>query len=174
MNTKSILFFTLALAVTFAGCSRPAKKGDGSDGFGTGGSGSENLPNYAVSERNPNINPENADYSQLEAYTVLFDFDSFAVKPSERGKLEQAAKWLGENSGAKLVLAGHTDSRGTTQYNLALGERRALATRDYLLGLGVDNSRMTTISYGKERPALPGENENSWAANRRCALGVVR
>ncbi|MDD5262318.1 MAG: OmpA family protein [Methylacidiphilales bacterium] len=173
MNPKLFLFLTLTLAVVISSCSRPAKKDDGSDSS-MSGSSAEGLPNYAVSERNPNINPENADYSQLAPYTVHFDFDSFAIKASERPKLEQAAKWISDNPNAKLVLAGHTDSRGTTQYNLALGERRSLATRDYLLGLGVDNSRMTTISYGKERPAQQGENESAWTANRRCELGVAR
>jgi len=173
MNHKSLLLVSLSLALAFGGCSRSIKKTDGTDGA-TFGDGSESLPNTALADRDSKINPENADYSTLSAYVVYFDFDSFAVKASERPKLEKIAAWLGENAGAKVVLAGHTDSRGTVQYNLALGERRAIATRDYLLGLGVDASRLTTISYGEERPAQQGDNETAWQANRRCATGVIR
>jgi len=103
---------------------------------------------------------------------VLFDFDSARIRPSEDSKLEAVAAYLKANPG-KLVIEGHCDERGTAEYNRALGERRALAARDALVKLGVDAGRMSTISYGKDRPADPGHDETAWAKNRRCEFVVV-
>lgn len=103
---------------------------------------------------------------------VLFDYDSARVRPSEESKLEAVAAYLKSNPG-KLVVEGHCDERGTAEYNRALGERRAIAARDELVKLGVDTSRMSTISYGKDRPADPGHDEAAWAKNRRCEFVVV-
>jgi peptidoglycan-associated lipoprotein len=103
---------------------------------------------------------------------VLFDYDSARIRPSEEPKLEAVAAYLKANPG-KLVVEGHCDERGTAEYNRALGERRAIAARDELVKLGTDASRMTTISYGKDRPADPGHDEGAWAKNRRCEFVVV-
>ena len=174
---KYIYLLTAALALGLAACSTE-RSGVSQDGDLSGGGvdyGNESLSGgYPLAERIPGLNPEDGDFSILAAYIVHFDFDSFTIKASERPKLEAVARWLSENPGAKIVIAGHTDSRGTIQYNLALGERRALAARDYLLGLGVNANALTTVSYGKERPAQAGENEGAWAANRRAEFGVVR
>jgi peptidoglycan-associated lipoprotein len=172
---KYLYLIAATLTLSLAACSSSHKKVDGDGTGGTAGDGGTlPLDSGVASTRDPNVNPDNADYNALAAYTVHFDFDSFTIKASERPKLEAVAKWLTENPNAKLVIAGHTDSRGTVQYNIALGERRALATRDYLLGLGANAAILTTISYGKERPAQQGENEAAWAANRRAQLGVAR
>ncbi len=98
---------------------------------------------------------------------VFFDFDQYNLKPSSQATLERQAAWLATYSGVTLTVEGHADERGTREYNLALGARRANAVKDYLVSLGVDPSRVTTISYGKERPAELGSNEAAWAANRR-------
>jgi peptidoglycan-associated lipoprotein len=103
---------------------------------------------------------------------VLFDYDSARIRPSEESKLEAVAAYLKSNPG-KLVIEGHCDERGTAEYNRALGEHRALAARDELVRLGVDASRMSTISYGKERPADPGHDETAWSKNRRCEFVAV-
>ncbi len=103
---------------------------------------------------------------------VLFDFDSARIRPSEETKLEAVAAYLKANPG-KLVVEGHCDERGTAEYNRALGERRAIAARDELVKLGADSSRMSTISYGKDRPADPGHDEAAWGKNRRCEFVVV-
>ncbi|MGA2603932.1 MAG: OmpA family protein [Verrucomicrobiia bacterium] len=103
---------------------------------------------------------------------VLFDYDSARIRPSEESKLEAVAAYLKANPG-KLVVEGHCDERGTAEYNRALGERRALAARDELVKLGVDTGRMSTISYGRERPADTGHDETAWAKNRRCEFVVV-
>ena len=98
---------------------------------------------------------------------ILFDFDEFSLKPEARGILEQHAKWLLEHKNDKLTIEGHSDERGTTEYNLALGERRATAAMKYLVDLGIDEARLRTISYGEELPLDPGHDEAAWAKNRR-------
>jgi peptidoglycan-associated lipoprotein len=103
---------------------------------------------------------------------VLFDYDSARIRPSEESKLEAVAAYLKANPG-KLVVEGHCDERGTAEYNRALGERRAIAARDELVKLGADTSRMSTISYGKDRPADPGHDETAWGKNSRCEFVVV-
>lgn len=108
---------------------------------------------------------ENAD--QFKSDTVYFDFDSSVVKDSEKSKLAAVADYLKSNSGEAVKIAGHCDERGTEEYNRALGERRALALREQLAGLGIDATRVDTISFGKDRPAESGHNEAAWSKNRR-------
>jgi peptidoglycan-associated lipoprotein len=99
---------------------------------------------------------------------VLFAYDSAQIGLSERPKLEAVAAYLRKTSaGTRVVLEGHCDERGSREYNMALGERRSLAARAYLIGLGVDGSRLITRSYGEERPVDPGHDESSWRLNRR-------
>ena len=104
---------------------------------------------------------------------VLYDYDKYELKQEARYTLQQQAAWLAANAGVNLVIEGHCDERGTREYNLALGERRAQAAADYLMVLGVSKDRIKTISYGKERPEDPGSNEEAWAKNRR-AVSVVQ
>jgi len=101
---------------------------------------------------------------------VFFDFDKSDLKPAARNTVQGWANWLRSNPGADIVIEGHADERGTREYNLALGERRATAVKDYLVALGVAPSRVRTISYGKERPEDPGHNDSAWAKNRRGVL----
>ena len=98
---------------------------------------------------------------------INFDFDKYSLRPEARDILKGHAAWLAKNKDYKMVIEGHCDERGTTEYNLALGERRAAEAMKYLAGLGVDAKRMKTISYGKEMPLDPGQTEEAWAKNRR-------
>ena len=104
---------------------------------------------------------------------VYFDFDSVKIRPSEVAKLEAVAAALKGNSN-KLVIEGYCDERGTAEYNRALGERRAEAAREKLVALGVAASRITTISYGRDKPADLGHDETAWAKNRRCEFSIVK
>lgn len=103
---------------------------------------------------------------------VFFAFDSSELSGPSRTTLEKQAFWLRKYPQATVTVEGHADERGTREYNLALGERRAAAARDYLVSLGVDPSRVATISYGKERPAVLGSNEEAWAQNRRAVTVI--
>lgn len=99
---------------------------------------------------------------------VFFDFDSYDLKPEASAQLEQQAAWLKTYPQRTLIVEGHCDERGTREYNLALGDRRATSVKNYLVALGIDPNRVQTISYGKERPEALGTNEAAWAQNRRA------
>jgi len=98
---------------------------------------------------------------------VFFEFDSAVLEPEGRQTLDRQAEWLRLFPEVSLVIEGHCDERGTREYNLALGERRANAVREYLISQGIAPSRLRTISYGKERPYALGHNDEAWALNRR-------
>lgn len=108
---------------------------------------------------------ENREF--FKANTVYFDFDRSAVKASERVRVEEVAAYLKGKPGHMVEIEGHCDERGTEEYNRALGERRALAVREYLVNLGIQAERIHTISYGEDRPAEIGSNDSAWAKNRR-------
>ncbi|MEK9532931.1 MAG: peptidoglycan-associated lipoprotein Pal [Alphaproteobacteria bacterium] len=99
--------------------------------------------------------------------TVYFGYDKSILTAEGQATLDRQAAFLKENPTIRIVIEGHCDERGTREYNLALGDRRASAARDYLVAKGVNASRLTTISYGKERPAVGGSNDTSYALNRR-------
>ena len=99
---------------------------------------------------------------------ILFDFDSAVLSSTAQYRLTRKAEYLNQNSGVKIIIEGHCDNRGTNEYNLALGERRAEAAKAFLVDLGVSASRLTTISYGEERPFAKGAYEGAWAKNRRA------
>ena len=101
--------------------------------------------------------------------TVNFDFDSAELTVSARSTLNRQAAFLSLNPDLMIVIEGHADERGTREYNLALGERRATAVRDYLVAKGINAARVRTVSYGKERPAVSGSDEAAWAKNRRAS-----
>jgi peptidoglycan-associated lipoprotein len=108
------------------------------------------------------------DRPALAAYTIHFAFDSSAIKSSEQSNLQAVAAALKSDTSAKLLIEGNTDERGTEEYNRALGERRALAAREALAKDGIDPSRIRTISFGKDKPVDPANNEAAWAKNRRA------
>ncbi len=103
---------------------------------------------------------------------IFFETDSTDLTSSARTTLENQATWLRQYPSLSVSIEGHADERGTREYNLALGERRATSVRNYLIALGVAPSRVSTISYGKERPAVPGANDSSWSQNRRGVTKV--
>jgi len=104
---------------------------------------------------------------------VFFDFDKSDLRPDAIETLDRQSGWLNTNGAITVTIEGHCDERGTREYNLALGERRAAASKQYLESTGIDGGRIETVSYGKERPAVLGSNEAAWAQNRRAVM-VVR
>jgi peptidoglycan-associated lipoprotein len=103
---------------------------------------------------------------------VFFDYDKSALKMEAQALLKKKAEWLKSTANAKLTIEGNCDERGTAEYNLALGERRAQAAKKFLVDLGIDAKRITTISYGKERPIDPAHNEAAWSKNRNDGFVV--
>lgn len=98
---------------------------------------------------------------------IHFDYDKYNLKTKERARLEKIADWLKINKSFAIRIEGHCDERGGAEYNIALGEKRAAAARNYLIRLGIPKERVSIISYGKEKPLDPGHNERAWAKNRR-------
>jgi peptidoglycan-associated lipoprotein len=116
----------------------------------------------------------NADFMRsVQSNTVNFGLDQYDIDPTARAILDGQAAWLARNPQARVTIEGHCDERGTREYNLALGDRRANAAKNYLAAKGVDAGRITTISYGKERPLATGSDEGAWAQNRRAVTVVV-
>jgi peptidoglycan-associated lipoprotein len=105
---------------------------------------------------------------------IRFEFDSAQLTSEAQRLLEKHAQWLQKNAGVRFTVEGHCDERGTAEYNLALGDQRARAARDYLVSLGIAPDRLTTVSYGKEQPLGPGGTEAAWARNRRAHFAPVR
>lgn len=110
--------------------------------------------------------------NMFQSEDLYYDFDSAVLKPMSQEVLQRKADWMNENMDATVIIEGHCDERGTAAYNLALGERRADAAKDFLVNLGVSADRVTTISYGEEKPVDPGHNEEAWAKNRRAHFVV--
>ena len=105
---------------------------------------------------------------------IYFDFDKYDVQQDAKSVLEGIASWLLKNTSTKILVEGHCDERGTNEYNLALGDRRAKAVRDYLVALGIASDRVETISYGEEKPACTEKTDECWAKNRRAHFVVLR
>jgi len=108
-----------------------------------------------------------ADDGMPKLVTIYFDFDRSLLTADSKAKLSELLEWMKKNPGKKVLLTGHCDERGTNEYNLALGDRRARAAFEYMITLGADKSLLSTISYGEERPADPAHNEGAWSKNRR-------
>jgi len=111
--------------------------------------------------------------ASVAADRVYFDTDKFDIDAQDQATLQSQAQWLVANPTVRVTIEGHCDERGTRDYNLALGERRANAAKNALAGMGIDPSRITTISYGKERPAALGSDEQAWAQNRRAVTVTI-
>jgi peptidoglycan-associated lipoprotein len=181
MNTKCRLPLLIALTIALAACGEDKDHnytGMGGDNGGALPGGTDSVNAGDVGSGIPpsprgNFNPDSADYQTLASDTVYFDFDKSTIGGSERGKLQAVADWFKANPEDSLFLAGHADKRGTPEYNRALGERRALAVREYLVGLGLPAASLYTNSYGSDRPAVDGDTEEAYAKNRRVEIGVI-
>jgi len=106
--------------------------------------------------------------NMFESENVYFEFDSSALSPVAQGILTGKADFLRDNPGSQVIIEGHCDERGTPEYNLALGDRRAESAKNFLINMGIDASRFTTVSYGEENPVDMGQGEEAWAKNRRA------
>ncbi|PQA88635.1 peptidoglycan-associated lipoprotein Pal [Hyphococcus luteus] len=114
-----------------------------------------------------------ADLEQSAGHRVFFAFDQYTLTPEAQSTLAKQAAWLKEYPETRILVAGNCDERGTREYNLALGARRAEAAKSYLVSLGVDAARITTVSYGKERPIDPRSTEAAWSLNRNATTTIT-
>lgn len=169
MMMRSALFGALMLGLAACESAPPydpslSGGGSGSGAPGTYGaaSGGSNVTTAALSREETQ-----RQFSIEVGDRVFFDYDSFALKPEGRATLDKQVAWLKRNGQWRIVIEGHSDERGTREYNLALADRRATTVKAYLVNQGIPADRISTISYGKERPVALGSNEAAWAQNRR-------
>jgi peptidoglycan-associated lipoprotein len=126
-------------------------------------------PTAAAPQTTPTARPSPSEFVSIpELKDIHFDFDKYDIRPGDAKTLDSNAGWLKSNPNHLVLIEGHCDERGTNEYNLALGERRAKSTMNYLVSQGVQASRITIISYGEERPLCTEHNEECWAKNRRA------
>lgn len=171
LNSLLLLIFSLAFLAACEGTTGTTKDDSSITGSGSGASSSDSATTSAAGSGSawaghPLDNPD----SLLAKRTVYFDFDESVILDQDRPILEAHAQYLSQNPGAAVTLEGHTDERGTREYNLALGERRSIAVRQFMSLLGASGQQMRTLSYGEERPAATGHNEEAWALNRRVVI----
>ena len=171
INRYTVAAIAAALAVT--GCAKkppaqlPPEPGLGSE------TGSQNGGDPSTGVGNAVVPGSRADFMQsVPSDRIFFDTDSYTVDDEDRPILNAQAQWLQRNPNVRVTIEGHADERGTREYNLALGDRRANAAKNYLATRGVSPSRMTVISWGKERPVAEGSNESAWAQNRRAVTVI--
>lgn len=146
----------------------PATMDEGANTSGLGGNGAGGAQEYGAGGMNGEMGAGgNADTQQLEQRVIYFAYDSSTVDPEYMDVIRNNAEYLLSHNGQHVTLEGHTDERGSREYNVGLGMRRAEAVKRILLARGVPESQIDTISYGEERPADPGHDEQAWAKNRR-------
>ncbi|MFL6862003.1 MAG: peptidoglycan-associated lipoprotein Pal [Allosphingosinicella sp.] len=175
MRNKSLAMAAAAAALLLAGCAKkppkqlpPAPETAAGEVGTTGQEGAGGVGTIALPG-------SRADFVQAVGQgrdRILFDTDQYDLDDQDRAVLDAQAAWLAHNPAVRVTIEGHCDERGTREYNLALGDRRANAAKNYLAAKGVDPSRMTTISWGKERPEALGSSEDAWAQNRRAVTVV--
>ena len=174
-----IKFITGALLVFFlAACSTTPKDTADSSGSGTSSSSSDVSSSGSDSTADTASDSASIEPGSQEDLIVnvgdrvFFNYDSSELDSDAQELLQDQVAWLKQYSDVSVIIEGHCDERGTREYNLALGEKRAQSVKNYLISLGISSDRVTTISYGKERPAVVGSNDGAWAQNRRSVTIV--
>ncbi len=152
---KKLSFLAVVLSLSFTACSKK-KRDDGGDTAGDASAMQATDLSAGGGARIPELG------------SIYFEYDSFVLTSRSKGDLNKHVEWLNTNSSRNIQVEGHCDERGTTEYNLALGERRAASVKDYLVSKGISAGRISTISYGEERPATAGSDESAWSQNRRA------
>lgn len=165
MKTTLRIMLVLMLALGIASCSSSKKGGEGSDDTVVDGAGGDGLA--------LELNGSSDDMTAGGLSTIYFNFNSARLSDIARQTLQANADYLKANQNIDIQVEGHADERGGIQYNLSLGEKRAKSVKDYLVALGVESGRITTISYGKEKPIAFGHDEQSWSKNRRANFTIT-
>ena len=163
---KRLSLFSAALAsLLLVSCASPKKTTPAGPVGGTeGGTMDANIGSQDMS-----FDATGSDSGKIAGLkTVHFEYDSSTLTQDSRKQLSENAEWIKNNGKSTVQIEGHCDSRGSVEYNLALGERRAKAVKNYLVSLGIDSKRLTIISYGEEKPIATGDSEDAYAKNRRA------
>ncbi|MGD0430854.1 MAG: OmpA family protein [Acetobacteraceae bacterium] len=169
MIRPTALCAAIALLLTACAADTTNPNATGTAGYGTGGISNAGLSGGPGGRGAPG---SQQDLTQSAGDRIYFETDQSLVTPESRATLDRQAQWLQSNPGVSVWVAGNCDERGTEEYNLALGQRRADADRDYLASRGIDTRRLATISYGKSRPIDPSSNQEAWAHDRNAITSV--
>jgi peptidoglycan-associated lipoprotein len=162
---RKLVFAALSVLMV-ASCASKQKRGTETDAT-AGGAGSNDTP--VIAEKEMNFDPQGSDSGRISGLgTVFFEYDKATLTDTARKQLSVNAEWIKSHPGSTIQIEGHTDERGSVEYNLSLGERRARSVKQYMASLGVENNRLTIISYGEEKPLERGDSEAAWAKNRRA------
>ncbi|TCD47044.1 peptidoglycan-associated lipoprotein Pal [Chlorobium sp. N1] len=165
---KKSVYGILSLAVLFtAGCSSKnavAPSGGADAGAGAGVPAPAPVTSVEAGPSGYGFD----EYQTGPLGDVFYEFDSSELSSDAQNQLQQNATWMGNNAGASTLIEGHCDERGTSEYNMALGERRATNAKEYIVRLGIPSSRIETVSYGEEKPFAAGHDESAWSKNRRA------
>ena len=167
-------FISIFMVLFVAACASTPKASADSSGSGSSSSGSDVSSEGSITETSGSgiVSGSQEDLIVNVGDRVFFGYDSSDLASDALELLQDQVAWLKQNSDVTVTIEGHCDERGTREYNLALGEKRAQAVKNYLIGLGINPDRVSTISYGKERPAVVGSNDGAWAQNRRSVTLV--
>ncbi len=167
-------FISIFMVLFVAACATTPKDAADSSGSGSSSSGSDVSSEGSITETSGSgiVSGSQEDLIVNVGDRVFFGYDSSDLDSDALELLQDQVAWLKQNSDVTVTIEGHCDERGTREYNLALGEKRAQAVKNYLIGLGINPDRVSTISYGKERPAVVGSNDGAWAQNRRSVTLV--
>ena len=167
-------FISIFMVLFVAACATTPKDSADSSGSGSSSSGSDVSSEGTITETTGSgiVSGSQEDLIVNVGDRVFFGYDSSDLDSDALELLQDQVAWLKQNSDVSVSIEGHCDERGTREYNLALGEKRAQAVKNYLIGLGINPDRVSTISYGKERPAVVGSNDGAWAQNRRSVTIV--
>ena len=167
-------FISIFIVLFVAACATKPKDTADSSGSGSSSSGSDVSSEGTITETVGSgiVSGSQEDLIVNVGDRVFFGYDSSDLDSDALELLQDQVAWLKQNSDVSVTIEGHCDERGTREYNLALGEKRAQAVKNYLIGLGINPDRVSTISYGKERPAVVGSNDGAWAQNRRSVTLV--
>lgn len=186
------LVFSVFLLVTFTGCAKKAiTTGDAEKAIpteevasaakaATGEEGARvaGLEESLLEGRQGKMDQHGAQISEgrtsAPLLPIYFDFDRYNIRGDMVSRMEHNARYLLQHPGVKIQIQGNCDERGTNEYNIALGEKRAKSAKDFLINMGVDPSRIDTVSFGEERPLDPGHNEDAWAKNRRDDFVILK
>ena len=167
-------FISIFIVLFVAACATTPKDSADSSGSGSSSSGSDVSSEGTITETTGSgiVSGSQEDLIVNVGDRVFFGYDSSDLDSDALELLQDQVAWLKQHSDVSVTIEGHCDERGTREYNLALGEKRAQAVKNYLIGLGINPDRVSTISYGKERPAVVGSNDGAWAQNRRSVTIV--
>jgi peptidoglycan-associated lipoprotein len=189
---KTILLILIAFGLCFAGCSskktvvqpeQPLQQAPATQTTAPSKDAMQRIPDSRYSERITDTQLAKIDTKEetpkyLEEKgkfeDIHFDYDQYDIRPDAQPVLQTVASWLLKNTSAKILVEGHSDDRGTNEYNLALGDRRSKAVRDYLVALGIGSDRIETISYGEEEPLCTAVTEECWTKNRRAHFIILK